>query len=188
MRDYLSNEIIFNTPVLNKNLYDFISKDSPALRVGSRRIWKTIRIGAYHFCLYACPASKRCQRVRWKTIRTRAYHSWDAKFCDSPPVMRDYLSNEIIFNTPVLNKNLHDFISKDSPALRVGSRRILHLPSNWTRPSWSHSWDAKFCDSPPVMRDYLSNEITFNTPILSKDLMREQFFIHKMFLDMWNKM
>ena len=124
MRDYLSNEIIFNTPVLNKNLYDFISKDSPALRVGSRRIWKTIRIGAYHFCLYACPASKRCQRVRWKTIRTRAYHSWDAKFCDSPPVMRDYLSNEIIFNTPVLNKNLYDFISKDSPALRVGSRRI----------------------------------------------------------------
>ena len=127
MRDYLSNEIIFNTPVLNKNLYDFISKDSPALRVGSRRIWKTIRIGAYHFCLYACPASKRCQRVRWKTIRTRAYHSWDAKFCDSPPVMRDYLSNEIIFNTPVLNKNLHDFISRDSPALRVGSRRILRL-------------------------------------------------------------
>ena len=44
--------------------------------------------------------------------------------------------------------------------------------------------DAKFCDSPPVMWDYLSNEITFNTPILSKDLMREQFFIHKMFLDM----
>ena len=128
MRDYLSNEIIFNTPVLNKNLYDFISKDSPALRVGSRRIWKTIRIGAYHFCLYACPASKRCQRVRWKTIRTRAYHSWDAKFCDSPPVMRDYLSNEIIFYTPVLNKNLHDFISRDSPALQSSLfyNRCLH--------------------------------------------------------------
>ena len=41
--------------------------------------------------------------------------------------MRDYLSIEIIFNTPVLNKNLHDFISRDSPALRVGSRRILRL-------------------------------------------------------------
>ena len=51
-----------------------------------------------------------------------------------------------------------------------GKSQILDLPSNQTRPSWSHSWDAKICDFPPVVRAHLHNEMVFNTWVPNNDL------------------
>ena len=62
-------------------------------------------------------------------------------------------------NTSVLKKDSIQLQHSGDPALRAGSRRILRLTSKMKIVWFSYSWDAKFCDSPHVMRDLPSIEV-----------------------------
>ena len=89
--------------------------------------------------------------------RPSGSHSWDAQICDFPSVVRAHLHNEIPHRSSM--NTWHDLTLWRSRTTD-GKSQILDLPSNQTRPSWSHSWDAKICDFPPVVRAHLHNEIT----------------------------